>query len=493
MAAVDLSPFNSILTRLEAVADRIEGAAAAATAGGAAPAAGAAEDVTTVAVAFDALVREHVTLVEVAAKGTEETEVVEATEMFVKACAIIRDIFAATGRCRKPVAAEVGKFFGPAQELGGAAAKACDNRSPLFQHRKAVAESINIVAFFTVPSPAAHVQSVLETMDFHAMKVMQLKKEKDTAWIKALKAAVKAFQEFCTENCKLGPDWKLGGEDPVEYFAAAPLGSGAAAPSPAPGGNAKGKGKGPPPPKGGMPPAPAGATKPKPTAGVSMGEVFSGISNFEMGQLKKVTDDMKTKNQPKGEAIVPAPKPAQVAKAAAPARRGEARGPRGEPKFSLEKNTNWVIENYEGVQDLKVDEAVVGHLVVIINCRNATIQVTSAKVKCICIDGCERVNVICNDVLSTVELVNSDRIKVQILGTCNSVAIDKCNGVGIILSKASIGVEIVTSKSSEMNVVIPEEGGEEGDTIELPIPEQFVTRVTGPRKLTSEVSSIYAS
>merc|ERR1712228_229982 len=122
----------------------------------------------------------------------------------------------------------------------------------------------------------------------------------------------------------------------------------------------------------------------------------------------------------------------------------------------------------------------------------STLQVTG-KVKCIGIDGSEKVNVICHDVLSNVEMVNSDRIKVQIMGAVKSVSIDKCNGVGVYLSKQSLDAQIVTSKSSEMNLTIPEEGGEDGDIVEMPIPEQFVTVVAGPRKLKTDVSDIYSS
>merc|ERR1712087_541456 len=128
-----------------------------------------------------------------------------------------------------------------------------------------------------------------------------------------------------------------------------------------------------------------------------------------------------------------------------------------------------------------------GQQVLVINCRSTTLQVTG-KVKCISIDGCEKVNVICQDVLSNVEMVNTDRVKVQIMGAAKSVSIDKCNGVGIYLSKDSLDAQIVTSKSSEMNLTIPEEGGEDGDIVEMPIPEQFVTTVAGSRKLKTDVS-----
>merc|ERR1719330_1675856 len=160
--------------------------------------------------------------------------------------------------------------------------------------------------------------------------------------------------------------------------------------------------------------------------------------------------------------------------------------------MELQKETNWMIENQEGATGLVLDEgATMKHNVVVINCKNCTVQV-KPKVKSICIDGCEKVNVICGDVLSVVELVNSDRCKVQTIGTINSVAIDKCNGVNVFLSKTSLGAEIVSSKSSEMNVTIPDPDGDEADTIEMPIPEQFVTKIVGPKKLSTEVSSLYS-
>merc|ERR1712083_574167 len=153
---------------------------------------------------------------------------------------------------------------------------------------------------------------------------------------------------------------------------------------------------------------------------------------------------------------------------------------------------NWMIENFEGEQNMTIEDIDPKQLVCMMNCRNCTLRL-STKVKNICIDSCEKVNLICADVLSSVELVNSNKVQVQTTGKVNSFAVDKCDGVMIWLSKESLGAEIVTSKSSEMNVTIPQEGGDESDVVELPIPEQFVTTVCGPKKLKTEVSSLYTS
>jgi len=331
------------------------------------------------------------------------------------------------------------------------------------------------------------VQNAVESMDFHAIKVMQKKVAPETAWVKEFKQVLLAFKEWCNDNCKMGITWSASGEDAVAHFQKCPVGSAATQ-----GGKGGGKGKAPPPPLKHHDTSPA----PKP-AGGGMGDVFAAISKFgeggAAGGLKKVTADMKTKNRPKDDvAAPPEPKkaPASTPAPAAGGKRGK--GPRGPPVKELQKDTNWIIENWENESDLQVDEELsLSNLVCIINCKNCTVRVPT-KVKSIAVDGCEKVNLICSDVLSSVELVNSDRMQVQTTGKCNSFAIDKCDGVKLWLSQDSAGADITTAKSSEMNVVVPDPN-DPSDTIEIPIPEQFVSKVLpGTKKLETVVSGIYA-
>jgi adenylyl cyclase-associated protein len=48
----------------------------------------------------------------------------------------------------------------------------------------------------------------------------------------------------------------------------------------------------------------------------------------------------------------------------------------------------------------------------------------------------------------------------QVLGTVPTISIDKTDGCQMFLNKDSINVEIVSSKSSEMNVMLPDANGE---------------------------------
>ncbi|CAE8602824.1 unnamed protein product, partial [Polarella glacialis] len=294
MSVIDLSPFNAILTRLEGVAERLErGAASAPSQGatangsGAAPAAAApAADDCAIAVAFDAFIQEKLPPLTAAAKDVGNQDVIEATDFFADGMGLLRELLAATGVCAKPQDTAWQKILGAVMELGTKAQKACDNRSECFQNRKSAAEALNVITLVTSLSPPAHVQNVLESMDFYATKVMQKKNEKETVWIKALKTAVKDLKDWCGENCKLGVMWNPRGKVAADYFAENPLGSGGKA-SAASEPKGKGKGKGPAMPKGGLAaPPPELLAKMKPEAGsaapaaAGMSAVFAGIVKY---------------------------------------------------------------------------------------------------------------------------------------------------------------------------------------------------------------------
>lgn len=51
-------------------------------------------------------------------------------------------------------------------------------------------------------------------------------------------------------------------------------------------------------------------------------------------------------------------------------------------------------------------------------------------------------------------------VLVQVLGKVPTVSIDKTDGCQMYLSEDSLNVEIVSSKSSEMNVLVPKGNGD---------------------------------
>lgn len=489
MAALDLSTFNSIMQRLEGVADRLERGASLASGGYPGGAAGSGASVPEdcpLALAFDAVMKPKLATVETHAKDNGIADLVQATEVFSKTLAMVRDGIAATGKCAKPKDEDWKDILAPVMKLNQDTKGSFDKSSEYYDSRSCTLAVINLCALLAQLAPKAHVQSVLEEMDFHGNKVFKKQNPPESAWVRSIKEALKALMEWCDENCKMGLVWKNGGEAAKAYFSANPLGSGGGASAAPKAGGAKGSGKGggPPPPKGGFQkPPPEGvlgekakAAAPAPAAG-GMAAVFSGLQNFNTGGLKKVTDDMKAKNRKDDPVLQPKEK-AAAPKAIARAGTGWGRkGPRGPPKKELERDINWMLENYEG-ENVILEDATMQQLVCIINCKNATVHIKS-KVKNIGVDGCEKVNIVCQDVVSTVEFVNCDNCKLYTQGKVHCISLDKCDGGEVHLDENSLKADILTSKSVGLNVLIPDPDDKDGQPIEIPIPAQFVTRVTG--------------
>jgi adenylyl cyclase-associated protein len=125
-------------------------------------------------------------------------------------------------------------------------------------------------------------------------------------------------------------------------------------------------------------------------------------------------------------------------------------------------------------------------------CRDAVVYIDS-KVKNVRIDTCRDVVIFVHSALSGIEVVNCKKVKIQVQNSVPSVAIDKTDGIVVGLSFASRSAQLVTSKSSEMNVTFPVSEEAEADWVEQPIPEQFCSHITPAGKLTTTVSELYSS
>ena len=84
------------------------------------------------------------------------------------------------------------------------------------------------------------------------------------------------------------------------------------------------------------------------------------------------------------------------------------------PVFELE-DKKWKIEYQNKENNLVVDKTDLKHTVYIYQCKECTITV-KGKVNSILIDSCNRVGLLFDDVLSTVEFINSTNVQMQVLG-----------------------------------------------------------------------------
>jgi len=103
------------------------------------------------------------------------------------------------------------------------------------------------------------------------------------------------------------------------------------------------------------------------------------------------------------------------------------------------------------------------------------------KLNSIVIDSCVKSAIVFDSLVASVEFVNCRDCQMQVMGAVPTITMDKVDGLQMFLSKDSMHVEIVSAKSSALNVMVPKA---DGDFAEYPVPEQFKTTVQ-PRGLTT--------
>jgi len=203
--------------------------------------------------------------------------------------------------------------------------------------------------------------------------------------------------------------------------------------------------------------------------------------------LKKVTSDMQTHKNPelRGQGA-PTPKAKSPPKAA-PAKPVAAAKP---PKFELD-GKKWMVEYMvkKGQDPLTISETGTNQSVYIYKCEG-TIVVVKGKVNNVIMDSCKKCAVVFDSVVSSCEFINCQSAKMQTMGAVPTISVEKTDGCQMFLSKeAAADTSIITAKSSEMNVLVPNPQDDE-DFIEMPIPEQFKTVIQGTKLVTSCTESV---
>eukprot|EP00241_Pyramimonas_parkeae_P000826 CAMPEP_0114264414 /NCGR_PEP_ID=MMETSP0058-20121206/23187_1 /TAXON_ID=36894 /ORGANISM="Pyramimonas parkeae, CCMP726" /LENGTH=580 /DNA_ID=CAMNT_0001381073 /DNA_START=115 /DNA_END=1857 /DNA_ORIENTATION=- len=471
---VDKAMLESVVSRLESVTLRLErleaGGARTSTAPAAPPApspvtSNASSSSTSASVlAFESLVASHMT--PLAAKAGEiGGEVKEVTLLLEAAFKQERGVLDVMSKCKKPVdqSALQDVFKSLAEAVGAVGAMAEGKRTSAFNNLKVVAEASQ--ALFWVASdaalgmslPAPMVDESWQSAEFYANKVLREMKgvdDKQVEWVKMLKALFMELKAFVKQHHTTGPAWNAAGKD------VGGLGNASAAPPPPP------------------PPPPAGSLlQPKGSASVSgsgMSAVFKELNQGEgvTSSLKKVTDDMKSKNRADRSGAVPAT--TSKAAAAAPAPSGPAASKAVKtPKCALENGRKWVIENQVENKTivLKAEECNTRQTVYIYNCAKSVIQI-QGKVNSIAMDKCTRTGLVFEEVVAACELVNSQSVEVQCSKLVPTIAVDNVEGCQIYLSESSMHATITTAKSSEVNILVPG-ASKDDDMVESPLPEQF--------------------
>lgn len=304
------------------------------------------------------------------------------------------------GVCQKPDVPQLQTLLQPVGdkmmaigELGGGP------RSPYVQHYKMLSEAVQALSWvaYTGPGcglelPSKHVENAWSAAEFYGNKILVEWKTKDpnhVSWVHAIKELTQALKAYCSRYFPAGPAWNnTAGGIPVAQFKPGTTSSSSSSTSTST--KAPTKKAGPPPPP---PPPPGGlqnfiaakdAANKKPAssaaaAGNPMAALFAEINKGEgiTKGLKKVTDDMKTKNRADRTGAVLAAEsdnPTTTKNTAAAAVK-PAGIKQGTPRIECEQGRKWVVEHQVGNREIIISETEAKQSVYIFNCANSTIQV----------------------------------------------------------------------------------------------------------------------
>jgi len=464
-----MDELNSLVTRLESVALRLEGAAGGSAAGAEAAnsssSATVAEFDTVLAGAFAKFIKISQDIGgEVGKIGIMAQQAFTAERKFIATASI----------SKKPSDKELMLLLSPISnkisEITEYREK--NRRSEYFNHLSAISESIAALGWVSVsPAPAPFVKEMNDAGQFYLNRVLKdwkAKSEKHVEWTKTWSQTLNELQAYVKAHHTTGLTWN-------------PKGGEASAGAPPP-----------PPPGAPLPPPPPPPGALDMTSGDSgsntRGDLLSALNkgaDITKG-LKKVSADQMTHKNPnlRSSSVVPhKEKPALPPKygGAVTAKNTMSSKP---PKLELD-GKKWLVEYQKGNKNIEIKETENNHSVYIYKCEASNI-VVKGKVNNIIMDSCKKTAVVFDTVVSGLEFINCQSVQMQVLGSVASISIDKTDGCQVYLSKDSLKAEIISAKSSEMNVLFPK--GE--DFVEHAVPEQFKTVIKGGKLVTSSSESI---
>lgn len=445
--------FNNIIKRLELATNRLEELAKSSSYGGSSNDSSSNDVLSPAVKAYDDILENSIqTFLDLS--NTIGGPVKEQSNYFMEALKAQRQLILVASKSKKPTEDVIKKLILP---ISNAMKSICDIReknriSPLFNHLSAMSESILALGWIMVePAPAPYIEESIAAAQYYIIRVIKEFKEKEKSyvdWTKAYVAILTEIKDYVKKYHTSGLSWNPRGGNVSEATKGNPSTS-----------------EVPPPP----PVAKAAPSGPKP----DVSKLFADLNRGEhvTAGLKKV-DPSERKNRPVS-SVVKGTTGSSVQTETVK-----------KPQKQVLDGNKWSIENFVGNKNIIVSDTEIRHLVYIYNCIDSTIQI-KGKVNAITLDNCKKTGVVIDSVVAAVDVVNSKSVQVQINKKAPTISIDKTDGAQLYLSpECSQSVEIFSSKSSEMNVLIQQD---DGDWIEKPIPEQFRTKISGNDLITNSV------
>ncbi|NXM75163.1 CAP2 protein, partial [Serilophus lunatus] len=319
------------------------------------------------------------------------------------------------------------------------------------------------------PKPGPYVKEMNDAATFYTNRVLKDYKNSDTRhvdWVKSYLNIWSELQAYIKEHHTTGLTWSKTGPVASSVSMRSVLTSGSCLSPP------------PPPPPGPPPIFDTETVKDEGTA--SRSALFAQLNQGEAitKGLRHVSDDQKTHKNPSLRAQGPAVHSPTKSHTPSPTSPKNSPQQSHAPVLELE-GKKWRVEYQEDKNDLVINNTELKQVAYIFKCNKSTLQI-KGKINSITIDNCKKFGLVFDNVVGIVEVINSRDIQIQVMGKVPTISINKTEGCHIYLSEESLDCEIVSAKSSEMNILIPQDG----DYKEFPVPEQFKTAWDGSKLVT---------
>lgn len=386
----------------------------------------------------------------------------------------------ASGHCKPPTAAEGQGLLKPQAGAISAIMEAKDKLGRTKDGREwgsalsVISEGAAAFGWVQVePAPAPFVGEMKNSAQFWIDRVN--KQFKDTnpdavAWARSFGSVIDALQKYVKKWQTTGVVWNPKGP---EAPATVPSASTAGAPSPTP------------------PPPSGGASTPKSSGGghsalladLNRGQgITSSLRKVDESQQTHKNPGLRTTSvetdntSPKRPGPPPTkPKPALFSKTP----------PKKPARTELEGGSKWIVENHEDNKDIVIQDTALSQTVHIFGCKNSVVRVVG-KVNAVAMVNCKKTSLVVDSLVSSLSITSSPSFEVQITGLVPTIQVDSTDSGQVYLSKACAEtVEIITSKTSALNISIPT--SDDGDYAERPVPEQMKSRVVDGRLVTEIV------
>ncbi|KAG0069703.1 hypothetical protein BGZ89_002308 [Linnemannia elongata] len=366
------------------------------------------------------------------------------------------------------------------------------NRSNAYApHLSTLAEGIRCFGWVSMESkPATYIGQVKDTAQAHASKVIAEWQEKDenhVHWAHAFIQLLTDLQSYVRKYHAAGLTWNPKGTPldinrltRTENNTFATGAEGTSSPS------------SPFPPQPPLAPAVSQAAVPLsslPTRDADMSAVFAQLNQGETitSHLRPV-DNTRAPRRPSGSGTS----------------RAEGKSSSKVPRMALEGN-KWIIEHFENNNDVVLENAELSQTVYIFGCQNSTIQIKT-KVTTVAMDSCTKTGLCVESLVTSLDVINSKSVQLQILGNAPTVTLDKVDSCMVYLSRECMDTTgIFTTKTSGVNVLtpapVPEQQQQQTATttaagtattesieyVERSVPEQLFTRMVDGKMVSSIV------